>query len=384
MFISDIHLAADSSLRPPARGSQPNCPSKQRMPNCTDDQDAEEDSGATTVLIMLVICFIAISMGCTVTLEAFLDVWRTKRRAFAIGLFSQFVIMPLFSFGVAHAFDFEPRVAMGIVLVGSAPGGSTSNLLTHWAQGNVALSIAMSGTSTVCALFMLPLNVALYIDTGLSKDGDLSLPFVNIVVTLLTIVVPVSLGVLLRRRDVKCGRFPLHVWVEKVGNIIGALFLVAAVAFGAIDHPDLYNPGKYPGEWALAALFEPLGCCFGFAMATAARLEARDARAVSLETGVQNYALIIALIALSYDAGSCEREEVSRFVLISTLWYVISSAWIVTLMRVAARREASGEEHERPAVAHQVDAASLPGKVDGSGGTGGGAGAPPTLEVSVA
>jgi len=334
------------------------------MLNCTNAENADEDSGALTALAMLVICIIALSMGCTVTLEAFQDVWRTKRRAFAIGLVSQFVLMPLFSFGAAHALDFEPRVAIGVVLVGSAPGGATSNLLTHWAQGNVALSIAMSAMSTVCALFMLPLNIALYIDTGLSKDADLSLPFVNIFVTVLTIVVPVGLGVLLRRRDIKCGRFPLHVWVEKAGNVVGALFLVAAVAVGVIDNPELFNPSKYRGEWALAALFEPLGCFFGFVMATAARLEARDKRAVTLETGVQNYPLIIALIALSYEAGSCEREEVSRFVLISTFWYVLSSAWIVSLMRLGARREASGQGHDRPADADLLDVVSSSGKGD--------------------
>ena len=313
--------------------------------NCSEVDEDEEEANVLMVLIVVWICFVALSMGCTITIGAVKEVCSSRRRAFVIGAVSQFVLMPFLSFGLAHVFDLAPRVAMGVVLVGSAPGGSTSNLLTHWAGGNVALSVAMSATSTVCALFMLPLNIAIYINSGLYNGADLSLPFIDIVVALLTIVVPVGLGMLLRRADFVCGpteryRAPLHVWVEKSGNMVGALFLVASVGISAVEHPKLFNPTEYPAEWCLACLFEPIGCFCGFAMATAARLNGRDTRAVALETGVQNYALIIALISLSFKAGSCEREEVSRFVLISTAWYVVSSAWIVTLMRVAARREA--------------------------------------------
>ena len=168
-----------------------------------------------TALIVVWVCFVALSMGCTITIAAVKEVWSSKRRALFIGAVSQFVLMPLISFGLAHVFDLAPRVSMGVVLVGSAPGGSTSNLLTHWAGGNVALSVAMSATSTVCALFMLPLNIEIYLNSGLYNRGDLSLPFIDIVVALLTVVVPVGLGMVLRRVDFICGpterfRAPLH------------------------------------------------------------------------------------------------------------------------------------------------------------------------------
>ena len=344
--------------------------------NCSeiDEGGEEEEANVLMVLIVVWICFVALSMGCTITIGAVKEVWSSKRRAFVIGAVSQFVLMPFLSFGLAYVFDLASRVAMGVVLVGSAPGGSTSNLLTHWADGNVALSVAMSATSTVCALFMLPLNIAIYINSGLYSGGvgaGLSIPYIDIVVTLLTIVVPVGLGMLLRHANFVCGpteryRAPLHVWVEKAGNVVGALFLVASVGVSAVEHPKLFNPTEYPAEWCLAALFEPIGCFCGFAMATAARLNGRDSRAVALETGVQNYALIIALISLSFKAGSCEREEVSRFVLISTAWYVVSSAWIITLMRVAARREAQREAGRLSNAAAVKAAATAPDGSDAS------------------
>ena len=212
--------------------------------NCSETDDDEEGASVLTALVIVMISFIALSMGCTITIKAAREVWSSKRRAFLIGIVSQFVLMPAVSFGLAHAFGLTPRVAMGVVLVGSSPGGSTSNLFTSWALGNVALSVAMSTASTVCALFMLPLNIEIYINTGLSADANLSLPFVDIVLTLLTIIVPVSLGCLLRRTGLACGptarcRAPLHVWVEKAGSVVGALFLIGAVVVGTVEYPEL-------------------------------------------------------------------------------------------------------------------------------------------------
>lgn len=317
------------------------------MTNCSAVGDENGGDGtAFTVLLFAMICFIALSMGCTITVDSLKEVWTTKRRAFLIGMFSQFLLMPPVMFGLAHAFGLPSRVAIGVVLMGSAPGGSTSNLLTSWAGGNVALSVAMSATSTVCALFMLPLNIEIYINTGLTNDADLELPFRDIFITLLSIVLPVTLGMLLRRSACSCGpagRFhaPLYVWIQKAGNVVGLIFLVGAFVAGCVTYPELLNAGKYAGEWGLAAIFQPLGCAIGFAMAKATKLDEPDLRAVALETGVQNYPLILALVSLSFKVGSCEWEEISRFVLISTFWYVPSSLWIVTLMILTARRKAS-------------------------------------------
>ena len=190
---------------------------------------------------------------------------------------------------------------------------------------------------------MLPLNIEIYINTGLSNDADLELPIADIFITLLSIIVPVTLGMLLRRRTWTCGpgrlHAPLYVWVTKGGSVVGIVFFVAAAVAGMTTYPDLLNARKYPGEWGLAALFQPLGCFIGWVMAKAASLHDSDLRAVALETGVQNYPLILALISLSFKAGSCEWEEISRFVLISMFWYTISSVWLVALMRLTARRE---------------------------------------------
>lgn len=135
----------------------------------------------------------------------------------------------------------------------------------------------------------------------------------------------------------------LHEVIEKVGGAFGALFLVAALVTGIRDNADLMDVKKYKNQWILSAIFEPMGCLFGFCVAKLWKLPPKDCRAVCLETGVQSQALIMALVALSWDG--CERTEVLTFVLISTVWYVISSTWLVCFLRyVVAPWDGDGDE----------------------------------------
>ena len=93
--------------------------------------------------------------------------------------------------------------------------------------------------------------------------------------------------------------------MQLVGSTLGGLFLLAAVVTGISDNPDLMKPSVYPGEWVLAAFFQPVGCLFGLCAATLAGLDGRDRITVALETGVQNYTLVIAICSLTY--SGCTR-----------------------------------------------------------------------------
>ncbi|GMI11632.1 hypothetical protein TrLO_g12267 [Triparma laevis f. longispina] len=310
-----------------------------------------------TILSLLLICFIALSLGCTLTLDQFSEIWKNKKRAFLVGFASQFGFMPLFAWATAQWFGFSDLVATGVVLIGCAPGGSTSNLFTHWSKGNVALSIAMSSASTLAALFMMPLLIVIYIQTTFTKDSNVDIPFANIVITLLSIILPVVIGIAIRRKDATlscCGDRKLHDIIEKVGGAFGALFLVAALVAGIRDNADLMDVQKYKNQWILSAMFEPMGCLFGFFVAKLTKLPPRDCRAVCLETGVQSQALIMALVALSWDG--CERTEVLTFVVISTVWYVISSTWLVCFLRyVVAPWDGDEDEDEDAAKGAEGD-----------------------------
>lgn len=306
-----------------------------------------------TIFSLIVIMCIALSLGATLTVDQFSQVLKTKKRAFLIGFASQFGFMPFMSWGMARAFGVSNLVATGIVLCGSAPGGSTSNLFTHWSKGNVALSIAMSSASTVAALFMLPVLVVVYIQSTFQGSGDdaVEIPFLNIVVSLFAIIIPVLVGVCIRKADIDMAKclncccdkdcsknadvgLKLHEFVESVGGILGGLALFAAAASGIRGSPELFNVMDFKRVWLIAATFQPLGGGFGLLVSKFCGLSGPDSRAVCLETGVQSYALIMALVNLSW--SGCERSEVLVFVLIGTFWYVLSSTWMVMTLRAYA------------------------------------------------
>ena len=306
--------------------------------NCTGE-GGSNPIDAMSIITLLVICFIALSTGTTIVASDLRVIMASKKTAFLIGWVSQFGFMPLMAFALARAFGFEPISAVGVVLIGMSPGGSTSNLFTLWAKGNVALSIAMSAASTICAFFMLPLLYLVYVRAGLGIDGaSMQLPVLNLLIALFSIVIPVTIGALIRRYNTtkRIGRLYIYQWIEIAGGAIGGLFLVAAIVTGALDNPHLMVPTSYPREWGLAAMFQPLGCLFGLTAGHLCKLDPRDVRAVSLETGVQNYALIIALVNLSFTG--CTHRLVSVFVLVSSLWYVISSVWLVLALRFGHAR----------------------------------------------
>lgn len=249
-----------------------------------------------TLLILVLYFWINLGLGATLTPDIFLEIWRNKKRAFAIGWLSQFGFMPIMSFALSHAFGLEPLRAIGAVLCGMAPGGLTSNLLVYWVDGNVALSITMSCASSVCCMFMIPLLYMLLIRTSFAAGTDISLPFDAILMPLAFAVVGVIIGVGIKvfNKEKQCGpswrKMHYHRWTAKCGSLIGLLFLIAAFITGVRRDPELLVPSDFSREWALAAIFQPLGGLFGFVLAKLARLDMADCRAVCLETGVQSCA----------------------------------------------------------------------------------------------
>ena len=281
-------------------------------------------------------------MGTTIVIDDFKMVWREKKRGFLIGLLSQYGFMPLISYAFCFAFGFSNTAAIGVMLCGMMPGGSTSNLFTYWAKGNIALSMAMSAVSTIFACFMIPLLYLIYVQTTFAGTGAdaVRLPALNFIMAIVCLMIPIPIGMLIRHKNTvkQCGcgclKKPLFIykWIEKVGGAAGAVFLLVAVIIGVLSAPQLIsNPRIYWRSWVLGSIYQPIGCIFGYTMGRVARLDRRDCRAISLECGVQNYAIAIAVAALSFTG--CVRTDVQTFVLVGSFWYVINSCTCTLVLR---------------------------------------------------
>ncbi|KAK3608128.1 hypothetical protein CHS0354_004786 [Potamilus streckersoni] len=163
---------------------------------------------AIDIILMIIMALVMMTLCCTIQLE---DLKRQLRTPIAMGMamFCQFILYPALVFGLAHALKPDKWDAIGMILLGTCPGGTLSNIITFWAGGNVALSVSMTAASTAIGIGMMPLNLWIY--TRSWTDQSTVVPYINIVIALFLIMVPVPIGMLI------LWKFPrAAVWVAKV------------------------------------------------------------------------------------------------------------------------------------------------------------------------
>jgi len=237
----------------------------------------------------------------------------TGKRAVLLGFTFQYGITPLVALLFGYLFyvqgsgahssmeSMDERVlrALGVVLVGVSPGGTTSQLFTSIARGDVALSISMTFFSTIAAFGAMPLLLFLYSEVlgyaaGVGSSLAVNIPYMNIFIALLLVVIPVSVGVTLRA---KCGEKAARI-AERFGTVCGVAGITLAVILGMIIWPEIpQSPSK---AWAAGLLLTPSVCFLSYLLARMASLSHRASRTVSLEAGVQNSSLTIAVVSLSF------------------------------------------------------------------------------------
>jgi BASS family bile acid:Na+ symporter len=242
----------------------------------------------TTVVLPAAIAVIMCSLGMTLTPADFRRVL-TAPRGVAIGMLNLALISPLLALTTAQLFGLSPELAVGLVLLGASPGGMMANMLTHLSKGDTALSVTMTAISSVGAIVTVPLFLAIstaWFDAG--DVGDASM--VGVVARVFAItVVPVAFGMWLKRRNP--GR--IEAIYPRVRNVSLALF--ALVVFGAIasEYDTVAENAAEVGGAALA--LNVAAMTISFAISKLARLDDRQATAISLELGIHNAALAIAV-----------------------------------------------------------------------------------------
>ena len=207
----------------------------------------------------------------------------------AIGLGNLLVISPLLAFAIAEGYGLAPELAVGLVLMGAAPGGTMANLLTHVARGDTALSVTMTGVSSIAAVVVVPLYLGLSIDWfGAPVDDDVSMLGVVARVFAITLV-PLAIGMALRARDPERAQ-RLEPRIKRV--TLGIFVLVVAGAIAS----ELEVIGERFAELALATLtLNVAAMAISYSIARAARLPDGQSTAIGLELGVHNSTLAIAV-----------------------------------------------------------------------------------------
>lgn len=241
--------------------------------------------------IVLALIMFGIALG--VKVEDFTAVLRMPK-AIAVAIAAQFILLPAVTFGLTLLLQVGPSIALGMILVACCPPGNISQVLTHQARGNVALSASMTAVSNVLAIFLMPLNFAFW--GGLHPTASAIFTAVNVdaVDMLLKIVliigVPFALGILLA-----------HLWPKvssKVQPWVRGFSLVALVAFIVF---------ALVGNWTyfiafiglvLLAVFlhDAIALALGWGTSKLFRLDAPSTKAVTFEVGIRNSGLGLGLV----------------------------------------------------------------------------------------
>ena len=292
----------------------------------------EDTSVFTAVALPIALAVIMISLGLELTRADFRRIF-VYPKGVAIGLLNLAVIAPFLAFGIAELFDLSPVLAIGLVLLGASPGGTLANLLTHLARGDTALSVTMTALSSVGALIVVPiyLNLAANHFSG-SDIGDISMLGVVVRVFFITLV-PLAIGMYVRER------YPR--WTEERRDQVKKAALVAfvlVVIAAVVSEIDVLLDNFAAVALATLAL-NVAAMTVSFAVAKLARLSDRQATAISMELGIHNATLAIAV------AGTINIDLAIPAAVYSGFMFVTAGLFA----RFMARRNAGAEPAPAPA-----------------------------------
>ena len=212
-------------------------------------------------------------------------------KAAAIGIANLLLISPLLAFVVAEAFALAPALAVGLVLLGSSPGGTTANMLTHLARGDTALSITLTALSSLAAVVTVPLYLKLSTDhfgAGIGTDVDMA----GIVARVFLItVVPLAIGMYIRHRNPE-RVIAVEGRVRQIALAVFVLVVILAVA----SEWELVTE-NFADVAAAALTLNVAAMTVSFTLSVLARLDSRQSTAIAIELGVHNGTLAIAVAA---------------------------------------------------------------------------------------
>jgi bile acid:Na+ symporter, BASS family len=239
----------------------------------------------------LALVIIMFSLGLSLRVADFVRVAQFPK-AFAIGVACQLLLLPVTAYVVARVSGLSPQLAVGLMILSFCPGGPTSNMMTKLAHGDVALSISLTGVTSLVTVFTLPVLLMFAVDHFLGTSA----PQVNVaglgLALFMLMTVPVVAGIVLRRLA-KTFVLAIEVFVFRLALGFFILVLIAALWINwtpFLENLQILGP-------SVAAL-NVLMLAIGLGLANLLRLDRGQATAIAIESGVQNAALGITVGSL--------------------------------------------------------------------------------------
>jgi BASS family bile acid:Na+ symporter len=249
------------------------------------------------IMIILMLFLVMVGMGMTLAVKDF-TVLITKPKAIITGAVLQFGIMPLVAVALGHMmgfYDAYPYIFVGMVLVTVTPGGVTSNLMTHYAKGDVALSVSLTSVSTVASIIFLPLLLHTYC----ANIPDIEFPTKIIALTIIALVIlPLVIGMLVRKFNEG-----LAVRLTPIFSALGIVAVLFLMVAGVLSNKEGFADTERYGFmfYTMVFLLTLLGMIVGGIVPKLLKISNYQIRAISMETGLRNSSLAMTIAILIQD-----------------------------------------------------------------------------------
>ena len=240
-----------------------------------------------TKIAPIALALIMLGLGLGLTIQDFTRVVKTPKD-FLVGLMSQLIILPIVAFILIKFLSISPEIALGVMIIAAAPGGITSNILTKFANGDVALSISLTAVISIVSIITVPLIVFTSADLlGISFASE----NINITATslkmALVVALPVLIGMIIRRL---ADNF-ISSRTSIINKITGFLFLIVFVAIWVEERENIFN---YLGQAGLIVLnLNIVMMAIAYFLAKKFATGIQQVKCISLECGLQNGTLAV-------------------------------------------------------------------------------------------
>ncbi len=283
-----------------------------------------------TKLLGVMMMVIMLGMGASLTFRDFLIAFK-KPRGVIIGIICQYGIMPFLGYLLAVLLGLPPPLAVGLILMGCMPGGTTSNIFTYFSKGVLALSIMMTSVSTLVAVAAVPSLIAFYSKMA-GVTGEFAIPAANVAQVLVVLLVPTLLGMFLRKFNPNVGAT-----IELIGSMLGIFVILFLVVSWVPRNYQLLLSTPWSVFFAAIAL-GMVGMLLGYWLARLLKQDSNRSRTISLETGIQNGPLAVLIVTLTFKDEL--QQQVLLIPVLYSLFIVITSSAVTYWYRKSATQEA--------------------------------------------
>ena len=270
-----------------------------------------------TKWINYLLMIVMFGMGLTMKLSDFAVVF-SRPRDVIIGCLAQFSVMPLLAFALGKLFGLNTELMVGVLLVGTCPGGTSSNVITYLSKGDTALSVGMTSVSTLLAPFLTPALTYLYLRTSVSVD--VKSMFISI---LQVVIMPIGLGLVINKMF---GKYTAKIIYALPAVSVTAICLIVAAV---VSHNSAKILSTGALIFAIVILHNLLGYLCGYMIGILFKMDLPRKKAVSIEIGMQNSGLATTLAASAFPDLSMATVPGAIF----SVWHNLSGAILAGIFR---------------------------------------------------